>query len=166
MSDHFKYFLKPEERKSYNIKNKPTRKWNVIFTLSNVALLLLVFFLVYKPAMDKLNKENKVFIDGFSIDIDTELTEYNLFANLYIFNESSNNPFDFSRLSCSLVFANNEEIYPLNLRSDKELIKQNSGIHYILSFSLKEKKSSSFYIKLKYDNKTIYESKTIKSQNQ
>jgi hypothetical protein len=166
MSDHFKYFLKPEERKTSKIKNRPTRKWNVIFTLSNVALLLLIIFLVYKPAMDRLNKENKVFIDGFSIDIDFELTENNLFVNLYIFNESRDNYFDFSRLSCSLVFASNEEIFPLNIREDKELINQNSGIHYILSFSLKEKKSSTFFIKLKYDNKTIYESKTIKSQNQ
>ncbi len=165
MSDHFKYFLKPEERRSNKIKKTPTRKWNVILTLSNVALLVLIFFLVYKPAIERLNKENKVYLNDFSIEIDYEMTENNIFVNLYIFNENIPNYFDFSKLSCSLVFIDSEEIYPLNTRKDKQLINKNNGLHYILSFSLKEKRNIGFFIRLKYDNKIIYESKTIKRTN-
>ncbi|MFN3411521.1 MAG: hypothetical protein ACK4YF_05125 [Exilispira sp.] len=166
MSDHFKYYLKPEERKSYQIKKKTSRKWNVIFTLANVGLLIVIFFFIYKPAIDRLNKENKVYVDNFSIEIEYELTENNIIVDLYILNESNPEYFDFSKLSCSLFFLDNEEIQPIRTRNDKELISHNNGLHYLLSFNIKGKKNMNFFIKLKFDNRTIYESKTIKFRQQ
>ena len=51
MGDHFNYFIKPEDRRSNKVKKKTPRKWNIMLTLGNLTFLLLVIFLVYKPAM-------------------------------------------------------------------------------------------------------------------
>lgn len=163
MSDHFKYFLKPEERKSYEIKKKPTRKWNVILVLGNVALLLLIFFLVYRPAMEKLNKENRVFINEFSIDIEYEMTENGIFIDLYIFNNGIKQNFDFSKLFCSIVLINQQEVLPINNKTDIIELDNQKGIHDILTFIPQNKinKGSGFFIRIKYDDKIIYESKKI-----
>lgn len=164
MSDHFKYFLKPEERRSLQIKKKSTRKWNVILTLSNVALLMLIFFLVYKPAMERLENERKFYIDDFSIEIDWEMTEKGVFVDLYIFNTKEDRYFDFSKLYCSLILLDGNEIYPLNKNTEKKIIERQKGIHIINSYSSNEylNKETGFFIRVKYDDKVMYESKIIK----
>lgn len=135
--------------------------------LSNVALLMLIFFLIYKPAMEKLNDENKFIIDQFAITVDKEITEKAIFVDLYIFNQSEQKYFDFSRISCTIEFTDGSKLYPLNVKNENTLINQNTGIHYILSFEKNMQNwSSNFFIRINYDNKTVYESKTFNIKDQ
>jgi len=163
MSNHFNYYLKPEERKSLKPQKPPTRKWNFILLLANVALLLLIFFLVYKPAVEKLNKENRFYIENFSIEVEYDFSGKEIFIDLYIYNEGEDNEFDFSRLNCYLVFTDSTEINPKLPKFDKEKINGNSGIHYILSYLINDhnKTNTKFFIRIIYDNKKRYESRII-----
>ncbi|GEM_PF-1920170 len=164
MSDHFKYFLKPEERRSLAPKKKPTRKWNTVFILGNVGLLLLIIFLIYKPAMERLSDENnKFYIENFSVEFEYEFTQKGFFVDLYIFNEGEDRDFDFSKIICKIVFSDGTELLANNIKDKNELILKNTGVHYLLSYSIKDQDrlNQNFFIRILYNEKKVYESRTI-----
>ncbi|HPB48361.1 MAG TPA: hypothetical protein PLX16_07090, partial [Exilispira sp.] len=102
MGDHFNYFIKPEDRRSNKVKKKTPRKWNIMLTLGNLTFLLLVIFLVYKPAMENLeNKE--LMADQYLFKVSHEITESNFFVDVYILNKGDMRNFSSQRLKVVLV---------------------------------------------------------------
>jgi len=160
MGDHFNYFIKPEDRRSNKVKKKTPRKWNIMLTLGNLTFLLLVIFLVYKPAMENLeNKE--LMADQYLFTVSHEITESNFFVDVYILNKGDMRNFSSQRLKVVLVGVDNKEYESLSNIEIEEVLDQNQGKHFIYSYSLSEI-SKNAYIRIYFDNKVIYESETIK----
>jgi hypothetical protein len=160
MGDHFKYFIKPDERRSNKVKKKTPRKWNILLTLGNLTFLLLVIFLVYRPAMQRLeNKE--LMVDQYLFIVSHEITESNFFVDVYILNKGDMRNFSSQRLKVVVIGVDNKEYESLSSIESEEILDQNQGKHFIYSYSLSEI-SKSAYIRVYFDNKAIYESETIK----
>jgi flagellar biosynthesis/type III secretory pathway M-ring protein FliF/YscJ len=160
MGDHFKYFIKPEDRRSNKVKKKAPRKWNIMLTLGNLTFLLLVIFLVYRPAMQRLeNKE--LMVDQYLFKVSHEITESNFFVDVYILNKGDMRDFSSQRLKIVLVGVDNKEHESISDIKSDEILDQNQGKHFIYSYSLSEM-SKNAYIRIYFDNKVIYESETIK----
>lgn len=160
----FNYFLKKEERKSLQPKKPRKRLTSFLIILGDILFILLVYTLVFKPAMEKFDKQEEILQKQF--EINNIVFTYNIYSrkndiliDFFAKNKSSNS-ITITKEEFYLQIISSKTPIVVKPLFDKVIIPQNESKH-IPFFIEKNKLSEQFYFRVFYKDKNIKESDTF-----
>lgn len=158
------YFLKKEERKSLQPKKPRKRMTSFLIILGDILFILLVYTLVFKPAMEKFDKQQEKELKQFTIN--NVLFSYSVFERKndilidVLAKNKSKNIFEINKDQFYIEIVSTENPFIVKPLFDKFTLNPDDNKH-IPFFIDKTKLEKQFYFKVIYKSKIIKESETI-----